>query len=397
MEGRRRTFCTIFPNYRDYHFFKDPGQIPYRFSKLGYDTSIVCYSDSEDFPETQKHIRLNTIADRYISRKFNIGILWYLVVNARKIDILNIFHFSWNSLLFAFIYKTLNNRGFAYLKLDHCAFADESEYKLYPHRNNPLDFSGAKRKGKVKYYIAIHCLARKVDLWSAEDEDTCGLLEDRYDFFKGRLITVYNGHTADLTGEELNVSTLKKSDIIMTAGRLGIHQKATEILLEAFIRVASSSRYDLHLAGTIDPSFDEYINTFFQNNPSLRDRIVFHGSLGRLELFQLYSQSRIFCLPSRYETLANVFPEAMYFRNVIVTTENVSLMPVIRKTGAGLIVKRDDSEALAEALLWLINNPALIDQMSALSHEISSDLLNWDSIVTSLNGRIEEMQTGRRK
>ena len=87
----------------------------------------------------------------------------------------------------------------------------------------------------------------------------------------------------------------------------------------------------------------------------------------------------------------------MYFRNVIVTTENVSLMPVIRKTGAGLIVKRDDSEALAEALLWLINNPALIDQMSALSHEISSDLLNWDSIVTSLNGRIEEMQTGRRK
>jgi glycosyltransferase involved in cell wall biosynthesis len=161
--------------------------------------------------------------------------------------------------------------------------------------------------------------------------------------------------------------------------------------------VASSSRYDLHLAGTIDPSFDEYINTFFQNNPSLRDRIVFHGSLGRLELFQLYSRSRIFCLPSRYETLANVFPEAMYFRNVIVTTENVSLMPVIRKTGAGLIVKRDDSEALAEALLWLINNPALIDQMSALSHEISLDLLNWDGIVTSLNGRIEEMQTGRRK
>ena len=51
---------------------------------------------------------------------------------------------------------------------------------------------------------------------------------------RGKLIKVYNGHTADLTEHGIVNEYSKKENIIFTAGRLGTHQKATDILLEGF-------------------------------------------------------------------------------------------------------------------------------------------------------------------
>ena len=111
MKTRNGTFCTIFPGYKDFHFYKDPGQVPYRFSKLGYTSTLVCYGKEHDFPETEKYLKITCITDRYLSRKFNLGIIFYLLCNSRKIDILNTFHLAWSSLLFVFIYKVINRKG----------------------------------------------------------------------------------------------------------------------------------------------------------------------------------------------------------------------------------------------------------------------------------------------
>ena len=390
MQERSLVFCTVFPNYRDFHFYKDPGQIPYRFSLRGYDTSVVCYGRSGDYPETERHLKVIAIPDRYTSRKFSAGIAWYLVRHARSIDILNIFHYSWSSLLFSFIYKTFNRRGFAYLKLDDCIYARRDNSAPEEHRDAALRLGGAGLKSRLRRYIARRYMEGRIDLWSIEDEESRSILEAENPFLRGKLITVYNGHTADLAGAPSFRGFRQKEDIILTAGRLGTFQKATDVILDAFRFIAGSSGYQLHLAGEVEPAFRPFVEQFYREFPELADRVIFHGSLRRNELFELYNRSRIFCLPSRFEGMAVVLPEAMHYGNAIVTTADGSLRPLIEAGKFGLVVERDDSRALADALLKLITDRGMTERMAEEARRISSGLLSWDRITDVLTVAIRE-------
>ncbi len=395
--GRTATFCTVFPNYRDFHFFKDPGQIPYRFAKIGYNTRLVCYSSETDtLTVTGKYLSVVKIPDRFTSRKFNAGIVRYLMSNAMGIDILNVFHYSWSSLLFAYIYKLFNRKGFVYLKLDYCAYAVKNPGGAARIGSFPPDKGSTSLKGRIKDIIASRYFVKKVDLWSVEDDYSRQLLESNYDFLRARLITVYNGHTSDLPGSLAGCDSSQKEDIILTAGRLGSMQKATEVLLEAFKSIASLTEYNLHLAGSVEPGFNAYMNSFLRDNPSLFNRVKLHGPLGRDDLYRLYCRSRIFCMPSRFEGMAIVFPEAMYYGNVIITTNNTSLKPLVEKHRFGLVVERDNPGAIADAVLSLARNRELLKEMAVNAQETASTLLSWDNIVELLNDKITEKSTASR-
>ncbi len=389
MKERAASFCTIFPGYKDLHFYKDPGQIPYRLSLRGYDSRIVCFGKSGEFPVTGKHIRVDPLPDGCLSRKFNAGLILYLLKNSGKIDILNLFHYTWSSLLSAFIYKVVNRRGFVYLKLDDCVFAREG-INAATRDNDFLSLKGSGMKGRFKSHIARRFFTTRIDLWSIEDERSREVLEARYSFCKGKLITVYNGHTADLQGAPEYSGLSDKENIIITAGRLGSFQKAVEVLLEAYTTVAAVSDYNLHLAGPSTPRFRTDLEKYLNDNPSLVDRIFYHGALSRNDLYRLYNRSRIFCLPSRFEGLAIVYPEAMYYGNVVVTTDHVALLPVIETYSTGLAVDCDNSPGLAQAILKLIHNPGQMDQMSETAHRVSSTIFNWESIINSLIASIEQ-------
>jgi len=395
MKNKAGTFCTVFPNYRDYHFYKDPGQLPYRFASLGYNASIICYQSDDALTETRRHLDVVRVPGNAINRRINSGIIMYLLFNAKRIDILNVFHYSWSSLLFAFIYKTVNKKGFVYLKFDHCAYARRG-----PDSNNSVrgylpDMDCETLKGRIKNYFAGRFFVVKVDLWSVEDYLSREMLESEADFLKGKLITVYNGQTSDLPGSLPACNPDMKEDIILTAGRLGTYQKATEVLMEAFKRVSFQTHFNLHLAGPIDPLFRDYLDKYIRENPSLGTRVIIHGPLGRDELYRLYCRSAIFCMPSRYEGMAIVFPEAMYYGNVIVTTADTSLKPLVEDRRFGLVVKRENTEALADALLKLTGDRQLIREMAHNARMTATDELSWDTIVKELHSEIEARRADR--
>lgn len=398
MKAETGTFCTIFPGYRDFHFYKDPGQLPYRVSKLGFRSYIVCYGDQGDYPETEKYLKVRALGKRRFSRKFNAPILRFLLLNACSIDILNVFHMSWSSLLFAGVYKLLNKRGFAYLKLDNCIYSG-----TYPWEEDFSERRGRRvRKGlkqQIRNLIARKLFIGRIDLWSVEDEYSRREYESRHPFFRGRIITITNGHTSDLPGSLPPCGFEMKDEIILSAGRLGTYQKATEVLLEAFRLAAPGNNYALHFAGTVEPAFSQSIEIFMNANPDLRGRIVFHGPLGRDELYRLYCRSRIFCMSSRYEGMAIVFPEAMYYRNAIVTTWPVSLKYFIDMHDAGIAVEKDDPEALADSLKTLIADNERREKLAEAAYETAVRLMNWDVIagdlITEIRKRsnIEERQS----
>ena len=381
-----RRFVTVFPAYRNLHLYKDPGQLPYRFSKRGYETNIVCYNNEANYSESLKSINIKTISKNWFSRLFGLGFIVYLILNSRKVTILNIFHLKWDSIYYAFWYKLINPNGFVYLKMDNCMYFGKYSWENIFCRAEQLNNSNIRSLRSRKHKIH-DMLTRKfvgcVDLWSVEDEESRAFYESNYSFLKDKTITLHNGHTLDLQ-DSIHVRPFeRKENIFLTVSNLGTDSKSTDILLEAFRNISISTSWDLHSAGTVADSFKQYIDDYFQKYPDLINRVVFHGHLEKNELFALYNRAKIFCLPSRFETWANVFSEAMYFKNGIITTNHVSPMEIIRDK-MGLIIDSDDISALEKAMSHLIRNQDELRKYAETAHLFAVDKLNWEKLVDKL-------------
>ncbi len=312
----------------------------------------------------------------------------FLIFHARKIDVLNLFHLNWNSLLFAFCYKMINPNGVTYLKLDNCCFSGKYDWEqiFYSDIQTSKPF-----KTKLKNFLIKEYLIKKIDLWSIEDPGSKLYYEKKYSFFENKLTTVYNGHTVDLFNMPKVKPFSKKKNILLSVGRFGSYQKATEILFESFKQIANKYNWQLHLAGTLTTDFKNFTELFFRENPQLKNRIIFHGQLKKKDLFNLYNDSKIFCLPSRYEGFANVFSEAMYFRNAIITTPYTSIKEILLKKHFGLLVEKDDYKSLAIAMSKLINNNELSEEYGNNAYRFAIKYLNWDRIVNKLASNINNI------
>ena len=391
MKATGQTFCTVFPAYRDFHFYKDPGQIPFRFSRLGYTSLVVTLADDADVIASRSTLNIIAIKSTFFNRRFNLGIVRYLLVKGRKINILNLFHFSWQSLLFATLYKKLNPGGFVYLKMDSSRYSGVYEWERnFAGSPDPASGpeSGRSLKERIKNWLIRKYFTGNVDLWSVEDDHTNQVYQDQFSFLRGRLVTVYNGHSADLPGAENVRQFDEKEDIIITVGRLGAYQKGTELLLEAFRDIAGGNNFELHLAGPAEPGFEDTMNIYFANNPGLRNRVFLHGNLERDELFRLYNRSRILCMPSRFEGMALVFPEAMYYRNAVLTTPYVSPAGIIKEFKLGLVTGSAEPSQLADNLMMLIRDRSLMRKMADNAHDFALKNFNWDNIVRELDSEI---------
>ena len=384
-----KTFVTIFPNYRNIHFRKDPGQIPFRLKKLNYKTRLVTYDNEKLDAESVTNLEIKIIPKGYWSRNFNLGMLWFIFRSRRSIDILHLFHLEFQTLLMAYFYKLRNKNGFVYLKMDNCHYSGYYPWEDLWQSQNLLK---TKRtfKQRVKDNLVRKILINKVDLFTIEDNGSKDYFNGQYPFFKNNLKTSFNGHTVDMEATIKIKSFSEKENIIITAGSLGIYQKATEILVEAFVKVAEETNWELHLAGPITELFKEFLNNFFLKYPYLQSRITIHGLLTRRELFNLYNRAKIFCLPSRYEGFANVFSESMYFKNAIITTPYVAVRDIIVENKCGLLVEKEDVGGLSLSLSKLINDPGMNEEFGKNGHAFAIKYLNWDKIVEELSLKLPD-------
>ena len=390
---KRKTFATFFPNYEDFHFWKDPGQIPFRFSKLGYQTKIITRKRG-DYPDTLKYVKLSFLPEkRWLFGSINL-ILFFLR-NSKKTDVLNVFHLhSWESLLAGFLYKIFNKKGFVYLKMDNCHASGIYNWEKIFDPNIEVSpyFAVPKETGKwkLKKFLIKNYFIKRIDLFSVEDEESKSYFENKYSFFKKKIIVAYNGHTIDLVNRKLDVKNVEeKEDLIITVGRLGTLQKNTLNLLKGFASTAKKHYWKLALAGTVEVNFDFEIRNFFKMYPELKNRISFLGSLSKSELFDLYNKSKIFLLSSNFEGFAIVYPEAAYFGNAIITSPYTSFGTIVTRERLGSLVDPEEPEEIGNSLLTLINDEKKLKECSANAEKFANKELGWDKIVAKINSEVE--------
>lgn len=388
-------FVSIHPQFNNFHFYKDPGQIPYRFSCTGiFKKSIIVTNTNTKYKlDDYQSSRFSIYRSKF--KYAGLGIFLFLLINSRKISVLHTQHLVWSSLFYAFIYKFLNKNGFTYLKLDNCNHSSEKFYPWESKFNSKIDkndvFPKEKKywSSKIKNYL-FPKLIDSIDLFSVEDESSSKHYNKSYSFFKKKLVVSYNGTVADILHKDKVKTFDEKSGIIVSAGRLGTYQKATEHLVEAFCAICDKIDWELHLAGTTTIKFNSYMEELYKKNSSLKKKIILHGNLNQIELFNLLNKSKIFCLPSRYEGWANVYSEAMYFSNAIITTCNSSLRDIIIEKKCGHIVKPGEIKELTNSLISIINDPILNKKYSENSRVFCQKNLNWNLIVNKLYNNIKK-------
>lgn len=390
---KNKTFLSFFPRYEDFHFWKDPGQIPYRFSKLGYDAALITRNNGK-YPDTSKFIKIKFISAKKILGK-DIGLILFFIRNSKKINILNVFHLhNWESLLAAYIYKAMNPKGFVYLKMDNCHNSGIYPWEqIFDKKIIPVSFLAKPEetsKWKIKKFLIKNLFVKKIDLYTVEDIDSKKYFENKYSFFKGKIGVAYNGHTIDLVNKNIKVRLFEeKENIVITVGRLGTFPKNTLNLLKGFAATAKMHNWRLELAGPIDPEFVAYKDEFFKTYPELENRILFVGNLGKTKLFDLYNRAKIFLLPSNYEGFAVVYAEAAFFGNAIITSPYTSFKHLITEEKLGLLVEPESPQEIGDAIMQLILNEEKTKRMSQNSRDFALVNLNWDKIVESIRKEIQ--------
>ena len=150
------------------------------------------------------------------------------------------------------------------------------------------------------------------------------------------------------------VDDTTRSNAVLFLARL-VHQKAPDILLDAFARfVRAVPGWHLHLVG--DGPMSEELRTQARGL-GLDAVVTFHGPVE--DPTPLLAASKIFVLPSRFEGTPNALLEAMANRLAcIVSDASPGPLKLVTDGVTGLVVESEQVDRLSEAMRRLARDPA---------------------------------------
>jgi len=335
-------WITFFPNLKREHLTKDVGLLPFYMGKQGYQTTLLTTGqgvEEVDRPEEVQNLNLEILPDHGKHFFLEKSFINYLEEHAAEIDILHLFHFNRDTILYGLKYKKKNPGGFLYVKLD----------AYNQHLSRRKVFS----KHPVKdFYLKIR--ARKfhktLDLLTVENADGLKIAQQTYPEWKDKLHYLPNGCN-DLYLESLEINESEKENIILSVGRLGSPDKNYELLLDA-LEYIDIPDWKLRIIGPISDSFSELIKARREANPGLFQRVEFVGEMTNREaLYKEYNRARVFFLPSKFESFGIAFAEALYFGNVVVGHTGMAAFNDLSANGKnGEYFENNNPESLAASL-----------------------------------------------
>ena len=258
IETKNKTYCLLF-NVENVHLLKELGLLAWSMHKyLGYDSFMATYKNGNyDYLKYLPGLRLEFIPN--VKRDFVADSLTWLRSNAKRIDVLHLFHMYDRTKRHVELYKQVNPSGKVYLKLDGTV-TKQNVFK----DTSIIDFISTEFK---EYAIEV-----------------AKVLKRPIGFVPNPI------HPNEV--QEFRKFENRKNNIFYV-GRVE-SDKGSHTLLEAFVKI-------LTLAGAINNKLTIAKN-FFNIYPNLKGKVIFTGNINdRDRLIELYRSSKIFAFPSRHE------------------------------------------------------------------------------------------------
>lgn len=337
---------------------KDVILLPYYLGQaLGYRTEICCgYADeleSQVRCEEKDNLIFVRCSLTYNPFQRTLIYLKYLFQNSSRIDLLMCFHWRFETFVIVLYHRIFNKKGQVYVKLDTSAGVE-------------WDLSYRNIVGKLlRKWIYKICL-KKVDLFSCETSLAYqNLCQDKNfgELLKPKLVMLPNSFDESRL-EQLGIeerSYLQKENLMITVGRLGTHQKNTEMLLDA-LATMDLKGWKFCFIGPMTVPFQTIKDDFFRLHPEKKEVVKFIGPLyNKKELWEYYNRAKVFVCTSRWESSGIVLNEAKRFRNYIVSTRVGEAEDLIEQEKYGKLVNQEDVSELGNVLMQIVNGERLID------------------------------------
>ena len=149
-----------------------------------------------------------------------------------------------------------------------------------------------------------------------------------------QVVACYPPHIGSM---ENCVNNMHRPIRLLSVGRL-TKQKNFPLLIRLFKLVVEKNNFDveLHIVGDREDK-NEILNLI--KKEKLENKIILHGSLLGKDLYDIYSNSDIFILTSRYESLGLVLIEAMASGLPIIVSNITAVKNIVKNNIIGLLVK----------------------------------------------------------
>lgn len=126
-----------------------------------------------------------------------------------------------------------------------------------------------------------------------------------------------------------------------------------------------------------------YFNLFPQS-----DTFEFYPGIPDEELRTLYQTSSVLLMPLKDSTANNAVLEGMACGLPTVTTDSGSISDYVSK-GTGIITREKDSKGLADATIYLMENPEANMKMR-LQSRVESDAFSWETVASLMKKQYEQ-------
>ena len=237
-------------------------------------------------------------------------------------------------------------------------------------------------KNKLHYRFTYNSLA---DLIVANSKATKKTLLNNAPWLDAdRIHVIYNGiepdwfqkhRTKDL---RTSLGVPASATIIGFVGRLNV-QKGIVYLLDAFKMVADRFE-NVHLLMAGDGDLEATINAFGDKN-GLTDRIHLLGF--RNDTPNIMRTINMLVLPSLWEGFGIVLIEAMAAGKPCITTKVSSMPEIVVHEETGFVVPPKDVAQLADAMIKLIQNPALAKTMGESGKKVVDEKFTLNRMINN--------------
>jgi glycosyltransferase involved in cell wall biosynthesis len=167
----------------------------------------------------------------------------------------------------------------------------------------------------------------------------------------------------------------ERRQLAVYLGRLDVHQKGLDWLLDAFAMAAPRTAATLVIAGD-GPDRQALVEGC--RRLGIAQRVRFAGRVEGAAKFALLASAQLVCMPSRYEAFGIVALEALACATPVLAFDIDNLRQVV-PADAGRLVPSGDVAAYAAALVELLERPAACLAMGERGRRFARRF-DWDEI-----------------
>jgi glycosyltransferase involved in cell wall biosynthesis len=342
-------------------------------STCGANVTVICEGKQNSAVKTASGYEIKCFDRTELISPFSIPkLLKIYLANIAKDNSLVILNGIFNPTLFV-IARHLNAHGIKYVLAPHGMYHPETFKK-----NRILKWSYwiCCERYILKYAKAIQLL----DFNGAIHLEKLGI--------KTPIISVPNGFFCKdvISSEKL---AWREDGIvkILFFGRIDIHTKALDVLIETIADLRKTVNLSLTIQG---PDWDDEKSKLVKlvEKFSIEDTVNFAEPEYDVAASEVIANYDIFCMPSRHEGFGLSALEAMLAARVLLVANSTGIATHVLNSGCGVVVE-PDAASVIEGFRLLIEKRNLWESMGMAGREYALNTLHWDKIAK--NALVEYM------